>query len=214
LSHIGIGNVPQRTLWKGITSNGEPSPDECCGQLLPLECAQRKSSTGLSVLRDFSADRQTAGGKVKPKVTKRPHSPAPRLRSPTVPNRPQEGTGICGFLNQDGSVNRSLNTLKCSKEANGGSVVDCGSGSDGVYSTHFPVSDIAANIAGQATYEFNRLRVPQKKKCCRCFLAGWQRVSCPPLHRKWIRPGDDMVRETTWLGKGKGKLKLAAAFRG
>jgi hypothetical protein len=42
---------------------------------------------------------------------------------------------------------------------------------------NLPVSDIAANLAGQATYEFNRLSVPQKKKCCRFILAGWQRVS-------------------------------------
>jgi hypothetical protein len=33
-SHIGIGNFPQRTLWKRTASNDkQPSPDECSGSL-------------------------------------------------------------------------------------------------------------------------------------------------------------------------------------
>lgn len=43
-----------------------------------------------------------------------------------------------------------------------------------------PLADTTANLTGQATYAFDRLRVPQKDKGCRFVLGGWQRISENP----------------------------------
>jgi hypothetical protein len=45
-----------------------------------------------------------------------------------------------------------------------------------INAVELPLADIAANLTGEATHAFNRLRVPQKNKGCRFLLGGWQRT--------------------------------------
>ena len=39
-----------------------------------------------------------------------------------------------------------------------------------------PLAGVAGNLTGEATYAFNRLREPQKRKGCRFVLGGWHRT--------------------------------------